>query len=251
MHNLVQAFLSVPVGGRVTIFTGVLFLLWCTLARPILKITSFLLWLLKKLFFGIYMLLEIPVSALHSMFGSVFGGMDQGLTTGTEKVCDFLDKLFKKINKPKTIYSRWLFIVCVVIGAYLLIPIAANLTEKPFTFWQEPYIKKEMAVVQWMADKGWFEKGIGIYPKKNSEVASNVYTHGKYYKLNKTGASGSNIRNKPNLYDSKTLTVVKENDLLLYLNESLTESNGILWYKVKTPKGSIGWISSRLVQEVK
>lgn len=250
MRDFVEAFLSIPVGGRAAIFMGVLFLFWYTFARPILKVVSILPWLLKKLFFGIYMLFDIPVSALHSKFGNVFERIDQGLATGTEKVYDFMDKWFGKMNKPKTIHRGWAFLVCLVICVYLLVPIAANLTEKPFTFWRESYIKKEEAVVQWMDNKGWLEKRKGIYTEKNSEVAESVSNQKKYFKLSKTGSSGSNIRNKPNLYDSKTVTVVKGNDLLLYLNENSTERRGTLWYKVKASNGSIGWISSRLVQEV-
>lgn len=158
MRDLVEAFLSIPVGGQATMFFGVLFLLWCILGRLLLKLASIFPWLLKKISFGIYMILEFPVSILHSKFGSVFGDIDQGLTTGTEKVCEFMDKLFGKMNKPKTIYGGWAFVIYIVIGAYLLIPISANLTEKPFTFWQESYTEKEVAVIKWMDDKGWFEK---------------------------------------------------------------------------------------------
>lgn len=158
MRDFIEAFLSIPVGGRAAIFIGVLFLLWCILGRVILKIASILPWLLKKLFLIIYMLLDIPVSILHSKFGNIFGEIDQGLAKVTEKFCDFTDKLYGKMSKPKAVYNGYVFVAYLVIASYLLIPIAANLTEKPFTFWQESYVKKEAAVIHWMEDKGWFEK---------------------------------------------------------------------------------------------
>ena len=162
-----------------------------------------------------------------------------------------VDAIGIKMNKPKNINRKLAFMVYLVVCAYLLVPVAADLTGKPFTFWKESYIKKEVAVIQWMDDKGWLEKGIGIYSDKSSEVAANMSTQEKYFKLSKIGYDGANIRNKPDLNDSETVTVVRGNVRLLYLNESSTEGSGKLWYKVKAPNGSIGWISSRLVQEVK
>lgn len=158
MQDLIDRFLSLPVGGRAAIFVGILFLLWCILGRLILKILSILPWLLKNFFVGIYTVIEIPISILHKKYGSIFGVIDQGLTSITKKVYDLMDSLYLKTKKPHTIYAGWLLIVCLVIVAYLLIPIAANLREKPFTFWQQSYIDKETVAVQWMEDKGWFEK---------------------------------------------------------------------------------------------
>ena len=158
MYYLINNFLSMPISVRATIFISILFLLWCLFGRIILKFISILLWILKKLFLGIYILFEIPISILHSKFGSIFGIIDQCLTTSAEKVCNFMDKLFRKMNKPKTTYRKHAFIVYFFISAYLLIPTYTNLTEKPFSFLQETYVKKESAIIQWMDDNAWFEK---------------------------------------------------------------------------------------------
>lgn len=158
MHNFFETFLSLPVGGRAAIFIGIIILMWCVLGQILLNIASVLLLPLKYFFMGIYMLFEIPVSILHKKFGSIFGKIDQGLTTVTEKLCVFTEKLRNKMKNPQTIYRKWFCVAYLIIAAYLLIPIAANLTEKPFTFWQEAYVKKETAFIQWMDDNGWFDK---------------------------------------------------------------------------------------------
>jgi hypothetical protein len=158
MYNLINDFLSIPVGGRAAIFTGILLLLWFAFGRLILKLVSILPWILKKIFFGIYLVLEIPVSILHTKFGSIFGKIDQWLTTQTEKVFNFMEAMFRKMNKPKTIHSKWAFVIYLILAAYLLIPISANLTEKRFTFWQKSYVNKETEIIQWMDNKGWFER---------------------------------------------------------------------------------------------
>lgn len=158
MHAFIKAFLLIPVEARVTILMGILVFVWCVFGKLILKIVSVLPWLLNKLFLGGYMIIEIPISILHSKYGSVFGKIDQGLTTGTEKACCFMNKLFKKMKNSKNIYTGRVIVLYLVIVAYVLIPYFANLTEKPFTFWQDWYIEKELVVYKWMDDKGWLKK---------------------------------------------------------------------------------------------
>ena len=148
MSEFVERFLSLPVGVRAVLFGGFLLLSWLLLARPLLKIFSIVIWLLKKIFLGLYMLLEIPISILHSKLGSVFAGLDQGLTRITEKICTFMDKCCEKMKKPKTTFGMQAFIAYLVVGAYLLIPVAANLTTNSFVFWQQSYIEKEISVIQ-------------------------------------------------------------------------------------------------------
>lgn len=158
MHDLLKAFLALPIGGRAAIFIGILFLMWCFFGRIILKILSVMLWGLKKVFVGIYMFIEIPVSVMHSKLGSVFGKIDQGLTRLTEKVCNFMDILYGKLNNPKIIYSKWIFVIYLIVSAYLLIPIVTKFTEKPFTFWYEAYIDKEDEFIKWLENNEWFEE---------------------------------------------------------------------------------------------
>ena len=147
MHDLFKIFISLPVGARLALIFGIIFLVWLILAKPLLKI-----------FYCLYMLFEIPISILHSKFGGMFGTVDQGLTLISDKFCTFIDNLYKKMRRPNTIFSKRLLVVYLVLCAYLLVPVFANLTEKPFTFWQNYYVEKETGVIHWMENKGWIEK---------------------------------------------------------------------------------------------
>ena len=62
------------------------------------------------------------------------------------------------MRRPNTIFSKRLLVVYLVLCAYLLVPVFANLTEKPFTFWQNYYVEKETGVIHWVENKGWIEK---------------------------------------------------------------------------------------------
>ena len=158
MHDLFKIFISLRVGARLALIFGIIFLVWLILAKPLLKIFSILPWIIKKIFYCLYMLFEIPISILHSKFGGMFGTVDQGLTLISDKFCTFIDNLYKKMRRPNTIFSKRLLVVYLVLCAYLLVPVFANLTEKPFTFWQNYYVEKETGVIHWMENKGWIEK---------------------------------------------------------------------------------------------
>ena len=80
MHDLFKIFISLPVGARLALIFGIIFLVWLILAKPLLKIFSILPWIIKKILYCLYILFEIPISILHSNFGGLFGTVDQGYT---------------------------------------------------------------------------------------------------------------------------------------------------------------------------
>jgi hypothetical protein len=157
MRDIVDGLLLIPVSWRAVLFFGALFFTWLIFGRLILKLLSIVLWLFQKVFIGLYQLLEIPISALHRKFGTSFEIIDQGLTTFAEKVCAFTEMIYGKMKKPESILGGKLFGIYILMCAYFLVPLWANLTEKPFTFWQKAYVKNEASVVSLMERKGWID----------------------------------------------------------------------------------------------
>lgn len=102
------------------------------------------------------MLFEIPISILHSKFGGMFGTVDQGLTLISDKFCTFIDNLYKKMRRPNTIFSKRLLVVYLVLCAYLLVPVFANLTEKPFNILAKLLMlkKKQVLYIGWRIRDG-------------------------------------------------------------------------------------------------
>ena len=54
MHDLFKIFISLPVGARLALIFGIIFLVWLILAKPLLKIFSILPWIIKKIFYCLY-----------------------------------------------------------------------------------------------------------------------------------------------------------------------------------------------------
>ena len=157
LKDLINTILRIPVCWRAVLFGGICFLLWLIFSKPLLKILSIIPYILKKILYGLYLILECPISMLHSKFGSFFGTIDSGLSLISEKVYDFFDKLYNNMKNPKTLFFKQIFIAYLILCAYLLIPMWLDLNEKPFTFWQHSYITNEGKIIQWMENNGWFE----------------------------------------------------------------------------------------------
>lgn len=157
LKYIINTILRLHICWRAVLFGGICFLLWLIFSKPLLKIVSIIPYILKKILYGLYLILECPISMLHSKFGSFFGTIDNGLSLISEKGYVFLNKLYDNMKTPKTLFLKQIFIVYLILCAYLLIPMWLHLNEKPFTFWQNSYITNEEKIIQWMENKGWFE----------------------------------------------------------------------------------------------
>ena len=154
MYDIINYFLLLPIGVRAAIILGILLLLLLIILNPIFKIFSILVWILQKIIIGIYLLLEIPISALHSKFGSIFGIADQGITSGTEKIYIVFEKIYKKAKYSKSMFRKPILACFLVLLIYLLIPVVSGFTNLQFTFWQEYYIEVESNIINWINNNG-------------------------------------------------------------------------------------------------
>jgi hypothetical protein len=150
MRDAIYAFMELPVGGRAAIIFGIILLLYLIFARLILRILSLIPFLISKLVYGLYVLLNIPVDALHRAFGGLFGGIDQGLAAGAEGIVSASDKVYTALHKPKKIYGGWAFLIYVILGAYFLLPLVTGLHGSLFSFWQESYFVKERGLIDFI-----------------------------------------------------------------------------------------------------
>jgi hypothetical protein len=153
MHDAILSFLELPVAVRCTLFLGVVLILYWIFGKLALRLLSLVPWLLKKLFYGLYCLIGITVSALHRVFGGIFGKIDQGLANAAERLCSFCDKFNEKMKKPKTMFNGRAFLIFLALGAYLIIPLILELNENIFTFWQESYLSREASVIEFILSR--------------------------------------------------------------------------------------------------
>jgi len=173
MYEIVNAFLDLPVGVRFTIFLAAILIVYWIFARLFFKVIALVLLLLRKLVYGLYMLIELPISALHRIGGGAFFSIDQGLSNLFGKIYNALEKGVKGFNKPKTIHPGKAFFVFLLCGAYLTIPYFAGLYSNVFTFWEDAYLEREGRVVYFIEGTSWFEDSM---PAALDVVQAGIFT---------------------------------------------------------------------------
>jgi hypothetical protein len=66
--------------------------------------------------------------------------------------------------------------------------------------------------------------------------------------LNETGRQGARLRSGAGIANQTVIEILWEDDVLIFLNESVPDENGLFWLKVKSPSETIGFISSRYIE---
>lgn len=160
MYEIVTSFLELPIGVRFTIFLAFLLILYWLFGRLLFKAVGLVLLLVRKLTYGLYLLIEIPIGALHGAVGGVFATIGQVLANGFGKVHTVLDDGFKAFNKPNTTHGGKAFLIFILLGAYLIIPYHAGMDSNIFIFWKDGYLEREGRIVYFVEGTTWFENSI-------------------------------------------------------------------------------------------
>ena len=150
MRDFINGFLEIPVGIRFTIVLFAILVLYCIFGKLLFRLLSLVPFVLKALFCGLYLLIDIPVSLLHRMFGGAFAAIDQSTARISGKIYGIMDKCYAKLHNPQTIYSGRVFLIFLVLGVYFVIPPFINFNEGIFTFWQKGYIETESKIVDFI-----------------------------------------------------------------------------------------------------
>ncbi len=165
------------------------------------------------------------------------------IASNNKQVAAFFNKNKKSINIA-------MYLILLFFCIWLLLPSAKIFDNTRISGYSNFALDKYFAFEEMVTER------IGIYPTKEAiKTASSVQPEPepleeKYFKLNKSGLAGANIRKNPDM-DAGIVTSVSGDAALLYLDESFTDDEGRAWYKIKTVKDEIGWISSRIVEEMK
>jgi hypothetical protein len=68
--------------------------------------------------------------------------------------------------------------------------------------------------------------------------------------LNESGSTGARLHSGPGITGETILEILWDDATLLYLNENVPDEyvNGLFWLRVQSPDGTVGYISSQLVE---
>ncbi len=164
-----------------------------------------------------------------------------GMMESLKQILDSSKSSFGILEKQKKFFTKVIVFTSIILALWILIPSTGLLLGTRI----DKYSYAAINAYQRLEFR--LTEGLGIYPAKTTLTSSKSY---KYFKLNEKGYKGAVIRKQPNLIDQKRIAVVEGNIKLQYLEEQFVDDEGRVWYKVKTEKGKIGWISSRLVEVI-
>lgn len=150
MNSAFYGFLELPVGIRVIIVLGIILVLYSIFGGLLYNLLSIIPFILHKLVYGLYLLIEIPISVLHKSFGGICSDIAQSIAFGFSKICSLFNKFYNVLHKPKTIYKKQAFFIYLIFTTYFLMPIILDLQLNIFTLWQKSYIMYETKLVSFI-----------------------------------------------------------------------------------------------------
>lgn len=123
MRNIGDVYLACPYEIRVSVWILLLVIvLWRLAGRGICWILSVVPWVFRLLSRGIYLMLEMPVAALHKQCGSVFSKIDSHLLRAAEKIDLALDNWYKSWKSYKGLRFGKALLICAIGFALVTFP---------------------------------------------------------------------------------------------------------------------------------
>lgn len=248
METLISQFFAVDIRIRAAVLSALFIIVfWWILGKVIIRLVSFFPYLLKCIFRGIYLLIEVPVCWIHERVGSLFYGIDNGLSDIGEKIDTFFERWYMRWKNP---VKRHIVLSIVIYGIFLIWICASPHTEgieaKSFNG-QAMYLKVENKLTDWL-------EAHDLYGKQIEEAAnfSEPAIEEKepvYIRLNEHGKGGSNIRSEPDISNNNNIIgVVNTESEILYRNE-WTHDGERYWICVYIPANDLeGWLSGSLIE---
>ncbi len=244
-------FFSRPLEVRVAAVLVLLLILLLLGFTPILKIFSLLPLFLKQVFRALYLLLDLPVFALHKLLGGGIYHIDNGLAMCGKKIDFWLEHWYQAWHVPKSRkkYAAVATVVCIV--CYLSITASTFLHVKS-NGWilkcQTVYLHMEGSLVDFLEARGWYDPSAPVFlpdtdqPEENSGDNQNntLQTPLTVFRVSNV----LRIRDIPSTKNSTTLDTVKNGGVVLWngqLTFGLAEGKQEAWVKVTTETGVEGW----------
>lgn len=253
MKTLISHFFLADIRIRAAVLIALFTMVfWWILGKAIIRLISFFPYLLKSIFRGLYLLIEVPICWMHERVGSFFYGIDNGLSGIGEKIDTLLERWYASWKNPVNSHIP----LSVVIYGILLIWICASHhtagTEVKSFNGQAVYLKVENKLTGWLEAHNLYGQQIEetvIFEESEQEETAALEEEHVYIRLNERGKRGSNVRSETDLdNDNNIIGGVNAESEILYCNE-WTHDGERYWIRVYIPDDDVeGWLSGNLIE---
>ncbi len=245
---IINKFISFPTWIRAAVLLLIIMvLLWRVLRKPILWILSVVPVLMRKVFRGIYLLLEMPVAMLHTRFGAGFYTIDNGMAQAGEKVDKFMEYWYIRWHSPKEYrlgVNLLVYGVCILLIA---IPSLAHSDNVILGLAERIYIGGETFIMELAGGReryNFIEETVA----EPEEQLENERTEEVPFEITLvvSGVSSSLlVRDVPSMENCAVLERLGNGDMVTWKGEmrfSEAEDEHVEpWVKIVTEEGTEGW----------
>lgn len=229
-------------------------LLWLILGKVILRVLSVIPFLLKKVCWCFYLLLEMPVAFLHKKFGSNFGKIDHALLCAGEKIDNVMQSWYKAWHYPSKIHIGRLLIVYFACVIFIVLPTFVRVDNNILSSGKTTYERYETRFASWLEERGLYEpaewhvwnqekQDDEDMAKSKEEISKDNFEE---ITLVVSGVDTSLlIRDVPSIDECNVLDNLQNDDAVIWKGQLIfakAENDHVEpWVKVTTANGAEGW----------
>lgn len=247
MSFIINIFLNFPYIVRVSILLFILVVLWKLVGKWILKLLSLIPFLLEKCFRYLFLLIEMPVAALHKKFGAVFFKVDNQLSKTGEKLDSIIQKWYeswhfcKNINLGKTLIC---YVLCVL---FVVLPSIFKIDNPVLKAGETVYMNAEAAFEKWVEGRSWykFEEEVIANQDEQPELEAEINDSAQIVLVVSGITTSLLVRDMPSTENGVILERLHNDDTVIWTGEfvfaQIDNEHVEPWAKIATANGVEGW----------
>lgn len=248
MSFIVKFFLSLPFWVRVAILLFILiFVVWQFCGRPILWGLSGIPFLLRKIFHMFYLLIEMPVAALHKKFGMTFGKIDDRMSQIGENIDKLIERWYKAWHMPQKASLKKSLLIYVICIVFIAGPSLIHIDNRLLKTGEILYVCSEAFCINWLEEHGWYNPTVQTaWDQEEQEEDEEAENDDSKIVLIVAGIEDFLlVRDIPSIQDYTVLESLQNNDRVIWNGEMVfaeaDEGHIEPWVKVVTVDGVQGW----------
>lgn len=246
MSGIMGMFFGLPFWVRVSLMLFVIAVLWAIFRKVICWVLSLIPYILRKIFRVFYLLIEMPIAALHKKCGSCFYKIDNMLSLIGEKTDSILHCWYMAWHYPKKIHLGIFLLVYVVCVVLIVVPSFMK-TDSNLKFGENAYMRCETRFIKWLQERELYKPTIEAYMNQGKQIESgSVEIDSFNVTLVVSGVSSTLlVRDIPSTENCIILDRLQNNDTVIWKGQLVfseaDNSHVEPWVKVETANGIEGW----------
>ena len=249
MSGVVNYLISLPFSLRVAIGLFLLvFVVWKLGRKIILRILSVIPFLVKRIFLGVYLLIDTILSVLHKRIGWIFVTADEQFGEVCEKVDCKIGEWYTKWRGAQKTKVKECLLIYIISCLIIIVPSYIETDNRMIKAGENAYLKCEEFIVKHIRESRWYnsKKELATGNDWLKKTSTNSVYEGEFQAtLIVTGLKSTLlVRDIPNKEKSVTLDKLHNGECVIWNGEiafSYVNNQVEMWAKITLEIGITGW----------